>query len=757
MVATEKTMVCTKVFYLLMDAWLKGKRRFFVEGGTATSKCLGRGTRVVMADLTLKAVEDVKVGDSLMGIDGKPRKVIKLYRGEDDLYLVKQKRGIDYVVSSNHILSLRENWREIRKSVPNPSGNTRQRRQYVRNDHTREVVNISLSDYLSKSGKWKRRHKGWKLAGVELKKKAVKIEPYFLGLWLGDGTSGTASITNADAPVIEYLKWFAVRSGLRYVKMNSDPNGHRLSKQGERTNWLWSALRHYGILNEKRIPKEYLNNSRQVRLELLAGLIDSDGYKSRQSLVITQTRKELAEDILLLVRSLGFYATFNCYKARMKRVDGSVYETDSYRVEFVGNTVGDIPVKLERKKAKSFELPRRYASSIEVQPVGYGDYYGFELDGDHLFLLEDFTVTHNTFSTMQFLKLTLESMKQPLLATVTSESMPHLKGGAIRDFLHIMGDELIQAQWNRTDMIYTFPKSGCQLEFVSGDHPERFAGPRRDVWFCNEMNNLSRAVFREGDLRTARFTIGDWNPYFEFWFHDEKMAEQKENVFISGLTYRDTPEIVSQGVIQTIESYKDKDPNYYRVHGLGLIGKVEGLVYPNFQQVDVLPQGNYFYGLDFGFLVDPTVLVKNVIIGDKLYSQEIFYDDTGLTNDEIARKMILCGVKREPVYADPDEAKSIEELRRFGLNMQETMKGKGSVDFGVQRVNQFYQHWTKDSLHCIREQRNFRFIEDKQHPGSFTDRTTHEWSHGMSCRRYAVAAANPNVIAGSGGIIVVGF
>lgn len=192
-----------------------------------------------------------------------------------------------------------------------------------------------------------------------------------------------------------------------------------------------------------------------------------------------------------------------------------------------------------------------------------------------------------------------------------------------------------------------------------------------------------------------------------------------------------------------IVSYRDKDPNWWNIYGLGLLGKVTGLVYPLFEQVDNLPEGDTFYGLDFGFLVDPTVLVKNVIVGDKLYSQEVFYEYGQLTNDAIARKMDLCGVRKnyDEIYADPSEPKSIEEISKLGYNIKEATKGPGSVEYGQQKVNQFYQSWTKDSVNCIKEQRNFRYIQDKD--GRLTEKTTHQWSHGMSARRYGVATHRP--------------
>jgi len=372
----------TIVYEQLLEAYLSKYRRALLEGGTASSKCLGRGTRVVMADLTLKAVEDIAVDDVLMGIDGKPRRVLSLYRGQDDLYKIKQARGIDYIVSSNHILSLRECWKELRRNEP------KGKRVYIGHTNPYTVINISLQNYLQKGYRWRRRHKGWKLAGVELPERKVLVEPYFLGLWLGDGTRGNTNITNSDKEIIDYLKWFAVRNNLTYGKIKDDKYGHTLVRTTRReANPLRKALRDYGIFEDKRIPKEYLNNSRQVRLELLAGLIDSDGFKTNKGgmFAINQTKKELAEDILLLVRSLGCYATFNKYIARMKRNDGSVYETNVYYVAFVGEALNEVPVKLERKRSKTKFLERRYSSAIEVEPLGIGDYFGFELSGDFCF------------------------------------------------------------------------------------------------------------------------------------------------------------------------------------------------------------------------------------------------------------------------------------------------------------------------------------------------------------------------------------
>jgi len=191
-------------------------------------------------------------------------------------------------------------------------------------------------------------------------------------------------------------------------------------------------------------------------------------------------------------------------------------------------------------------------------------------------------------------------------------------------------------------------------------------------------------------------------------------------------------------VVANIESNKDKDPNWWNIYGLGLIGRVEGLVYPFFEQVESLPsQGNIVYGLDFGFSGDPSVLTKNAIFADEIYSQELFYE-RGLTNQDIAAMMVELGVQKhsDEIWADSAEPKSIEEIYQQGFNIKGAPKGPGSVEYGHQKVRQRKQFWTKDSLSCIKEQRNFRYMADKN--GKLTEKTTHIYSHGMDSRRYAV-------------------
>jgi len=660
------------------------------------------------------------------------------------------------------------------------------------------------------------------------------------------------------------------------------------------------------------------------------------------------------------------------------------------------------------------------------------------LDGKRRSLNEGGTASSKTWSILQLLEQIARGTKSPLLISVVSESLPHLKRGAIRDFFRILGTtSKTDSQYNMTENTYTFGDG--VIEFFGADEAAKVRGPRRDILFINEANNVPWETARGLDIRTRAFTIIDWNPVSEFWAH-EYWVGQPENTYIHS-TYLDAVDVLPPEIVANIESNKDKDPNWWNIYGLGLIGKVEGLVYPVFSQVNELPHGQEFYGLDFGYsclrgdtlvvtdkgnreirnikrgdrvltrrcyrevtwsgsrgvkqvyeldfghekriivtgdhliytangwqradrlrkeeticalklnstgksigdtltantritfiakmvgvarplsyigksgkkisgkfhrmalstirtaipltmasetlswlltasikkfiteinsaqyhlkrcaisaqntglqlitgenamkrawipqgsgskivlsaarksrqriptknsvaisvekeqtqgeaeknifvkiaarhlwpqrisrempvlqnvqvrlrllkekcevfdltvggeheffangiLVhncDPTVLVRNVIRGDDLFSQELIFEK-GLTNDAIAYMMADLGVQKhyDEIFADSAEPKSIEEIFQHGFNIKPCPKGPGSVEYGHQKVRQYRQFWTKDSVNCIKEQRNFRYIPDKD--GKLTQKTTHNFSHGMDARRYGVVGA----------------
>jgi len=349
----------------------------------AMGKCLGRGTKVLMFDGTLKNVEDIEVGDQLMGDDSTPRNVLSLARGREKMYWVRQNKGIDYRVNESHILSLKRS------------------RNEGKHKHG-DICNISVKEYNKKSKKFHSNYKGYKVS-VEFQEQHLEIDPYFLGVWLGDGTCSNVSIATQDKEIVSYLNDYAKRLQLQVTKSHNNKEKCPMysitsCQRGgyyKDDNSLQTRLRRLNVLENKHIPHQYLQNSRQNRLQLLAGLIDSDGYYDKKHNVfeIVQKDKKLTQEIKLLADSLGFRVSLKTKIAKIKKIG---YECEVYRLRIVG-ALDAIPTKIKRKQARPLKAKRDvHHTGIKVEYDKVDDYYGFTIDGNHLFLLEDMTVTHNT-------------------------------------------------------------------------------------------------------------------------------------------------------------------------------------------------------------------------------------------------------------------------------------------------------------------------------------------------------------------------
>jgi MoxR-like ATPase len=352
-----------------------GTGHVLCEGGTGTGKCLAKGTPVLMFDGSIKNVEDVKVGDLLMGPDSKSRKVISLGHGFDEMYDVSPVKGESYVVNSEHILSL--------KITPKYKG------------EQRKIVNISVKDYLNSNKTFKHRAKTYRV-GVDFDKKKVPLDSYFLGVWLGDGISRHPEVCNTDDAIIKYCAKVASDYRLRFVEKkykNKCPN-YALSTNKGSSNSILNKLRSLNILMNKHVPNIYKFNTREVRLQVLAGMMDTDGHFTCNGYDCVLKNKRLAEDLVFIARSLGFAAYIKpCEKTCVNNgVKGQYYRF------FISGDTSIIPVKIKRKKASKRKQKKDVlVSGIKVTSVGKGEYFGFEISGpDRLFLLGDFTVTHNT-------------------------------------------------------------------------------------------------------------------------------------------------------------------------------------------------------------------------------------------------------------------------------------------------------------------------------------------------------------------------
>ncbi|MFD2720759.1 replicative DNA helicase [Hymenobacter monticola] len=344
-------------------------------------KCLGKGTKVLMFDGDLRNVEDVLPGDLLMGDDSTPRRVLSIARGRENMYWVRQNKGDDYRVNESHILSLKRS----RNEGPHRHG---------------DVLNITVKDYLAKGPKFRSNYKGYKVP-VEFEAQELPVDPYFLGVWLGDGASNNCRITGQDPEIIDYLHEYAATLGMQVtvgvVENRCNSYGITRGRQGGNIAEysLQDELRQLGVLGDKHIPRDYAINSTENRLRLLAGLIDSDGHLDPVSngYEITQKNHRLARQIKFLGDSLGFRTSLTKKRATISSIG---YESEVWRVRLYGD-INRVPVRVARKKAQPWASPvdwRQTGITVEFDKVD--DYYGFEIDGNRLFLLQDMTVTHNT-------------------------------------------------------------------------------------------------------------------------------------------------------------------------------------------------------------------------------------------------------------------------------------------------------------------------------------------------------------------------
>lgn len=360
-------------------------------------KCEAAGTEIIMYDATVKVIEEIKVGDLLIGPDSLPRKVMLTSNGEGDMYQIQPLRGDSFVVNGNHILSLKRKKLEEKRISRNLPA----------------YVNVSVADYLKKSGSWKEKYKLWR-TGVDFQgSHDLDLDPYYLGLWLGDGTSAATSIATADCEIELYVRNYAESKGLitkKYDTPNNKSSVYYLTTptKSRGKNPIKNALRKYGLLNNKHIPNEYKTASREVRLALLAGIVDSDGYLHHNGYDIVFKSKVLMDDVLFLARSLGFSAHM---KPCRKKCCNTGKVGDYYRTAVCGEII-DIPTRLNRNienvRPRSKRNRNNLLTAFSISPIGVGRYYGFELDGDGLYLHKDFTVTHNSSIIAELIRRLLE-------------------------------------------------------------------------------------------------------------------------------------------------------------------------------------------------------------------------------------------------------------------------------------------------------------------------------------------------------------
>ena len=344
----------------------------------------------------------------------------------------------------------------------------------------------------------------------------------------------------------------------------------------------------------------------------------------------------------------------------------------------------------------------------------------------------------NLISIIQILIDHAQRDKQPTLTSITSESMPHLKRGCIKDFLDIMKmhNYFKDDRWNKSDFIYTC-ETGSKIEFFSLDMPHKVRGPRRQRLFINEANNIPLETFDQLEVRTENEIWLDWNPTNEFWFYTDVLPKRTDVDFII-LTYKDNQGL-QQSIIDSIEGRKD-NKNWWNVYGLGQLGNVEGKIYVDWQVIDGIPFEARLerYGLDFGYSNDPTAIVAVYKHNGGLILDELTYQK-GLSNKQIAD--IFMNQDRALVIADSAEPKSIDELISYGVNVQPSLKGQGSILKGIQYVQDQRVSITKHSVNGLKEYRNYLWQTDKE--GKIINEPSVIWNHFLDAARYAINSLIP--------------
>ena len=341
------------------------------------------------------------------------------------------------------------------------------------------------------------------------------------------------------------------------------------------------------------------------------------------------------------------------------------------------------------------------------------------------------TRSGKTYSTLQVLALIANKSREPLIISVVTQTFPQLRQGAMRDWEKVLAELPIRYTENKSTHTWEIGRS--KVEFFSADQYEKVLGAQRDILFVNECNRLGYEVVRQMMVRTSGKKFFDYNPVASFWMNEEIL--QRPGVAEIHSTYKDNAHL-SQMQIAEIESHK-KDENWWRVYGLGLEGRLEGLVFPDWTLVDEMPEGcRVRYGLDFGFN-DPTALIKTGVLGDDLYLEEMLYQ-RGMITAEIGAKMANMGITRraDKILGDSAAAEQIETLFRDGWNIHPSRKGSGSIMAGIDLIKRHNIKVVKSSSNLINELYNYTWEKDKN--DRLLNTPIDAYCHLLDAARYAV-------------------
>lgn len=739
-------ILTTKIFRQVDKAFKEGYTTLSAQG---SARCFAEGTLVRMYDGRLKAVQLIEIGDKVMNIQGDGyNTVISTHKGNSKLYKVKQKRGVDYIVNENHILSLKQTRTQGRK-IAIEGYKSAEKRKWVYEPFDKEKIHdFDVKYFTQQSEKFRLKYTGFKNTMCHLPEKETMIDPYYLGMWLGDGCSiRPHEITNIDNEIKEWFYDFAKTLDTYAYKVDAITHRFMICEEGTKnkslkgkTREFRDSFRDYDLIKNKHIPEDYIYNSYENRLKLLAGLIDSDGCSTgRKTISISQKNRRILEGVLEICRISGFYTNGIIeVNANMKRANGTLYKSKAYSIEINHSNFKDLNkyIKVPRKRIEGKDCNRNYFSTtISIENAGVGDYFGFELDNSPYFTIEDGTVCHNSSKTYNIVIwiITFCLLNQGTRISIVRGTLPALKGSVLVDFKEIMMNMLLwdSKQFNKSELVYTFP-NGSWIEFFSTDNEQKLRGRKRDILFCNEANELTALEFQQLKLRTTKYSIIDYNPSFtdEHWITEINRDKRTKHILS---TYKDNP-FLEQTIIDEIESLRTKNDSLWKIYGLGIQAAIEGLIFKDIEIIDEYPfVKNSLYGMDFGFTNDPSTAIKTFIdeTTKTVYLDEIFYRTHMLTSD-IIKELKTNNINR--IISESADPRMIQEIKNAGINAIPVDKYQGSVKAGITKMLEYRFCITRRSTNIIKEFRNYTYQQDKE--GKWLNMPIDAFNHAIDAIRY---------------------
>ena len=486
-------------------------------GSPGTGKCFGAGTKILMFDGKIKNIEDIKIGDCVMGDDSTPRTVLDLHRGKSKMYKININKLGNLIVSENHILCI-----------------TRQKVNGKKKTRTRVYEDISIEDFINNSNNYKTKSKMYQNV-VEYSKKELKINPYYLGLWLGDGLSEQINrICIADDEILDFCKKYANELGLFFTQQShnrtNNCNIYSISggEKAAGNNILCKYGKEYNLAKNKHIPIEYLTGSREQRLQLLAGLLDTDGYLGCNYYSIVQKSNILSEEICRLCNSLGFRATTKKINKSCQNGFTGIYN----EISISGQNLSEIPCLVKRKKVYSQNSkcnPLHHGFTIEE--IGEGDYYGIETDGNGRFLLDNCLVVHNsTGAAYIFAALKMAGINAELVTEFAKDKAWEHNLKAVNNQAYVFGKQCYRMSRCADEVDVIITDSPLFLSIIYNKDPRLTENFNRSVMDTfNSYNNINFLLKR----------VKGYNPKGRFQTEEE--SNQIGNIILMALTEYNIP------------------------------------------------------------------------------------------------------------------------------------------------------------------------------------------------------------------------